>query len=220
MTARAIVAELLGSMLLAACVVGSGVMAERLAEGNLAVALLANTLATCGILVALILSFGNLSGAHFNPAVSLVMTMQGSLPRRLLVGYILAQIIGMLGGVVLAHAMFELPILQVSTHIRAGAGQWLSEALATFVLLLTILRCARTHADAVPYAVAAAILAGYWFTASTSFANPAITIARAYTDSFAGIAPAGVLGFIMAQLIGAIAAYLIERWLSATPAHR
>jgi glycerol uptake facilitator-like aquaporin len=210
---RAYLAEALGAMLLAAIVIGSGVMAQRLSGGNVAIALLGNTLATAAGLVALILSFASISGAHFNPAVSLVMVLRGELARARLPGYVLAQLVGMVLGAFLAHAMFELPILQISQKSRAGWPQLLSEGVATFCLLLTILRVSRSQPRYTPFAVAAIITAGYWFTASTSFANPAITIARCLSDTFAGIAPIHVPGFIAAQLIGALCAGWLDRFL-------
>ncbi len=213
---RALAGEAVGSMLLAACVIGSGVMAQKLSGGNEALALLGNTLATCGILVAMILTFAPISGAHFNPLVSLIMRMRGELSTPLFLAYVSAQTVGMGAGVVLAHAMFELPIFQIATKVRSGPAQCLSEVVASFVLLLTILRVSKANAQAVPYAVAAAILAGYWFTASTSFANPAITLARSFTDTFAGIAPADVLAFVAAQVAGGSIAFVFDRWLSST----
>jgi glycerol uptake facilitator-like aquaporin len=210
---RAYLAEALGAMLLAAIVIGSGVMAERLSGGNVAIALLANTLATAAGLVALILSFGSVSGAHFNPAVSLIMVLRGELPRQRLPAYVFAQLSGMVLGAFLAHAMFELPIVQISQKLRAGWPQLLSEGVATFCLLLTILRVSRSQPNYTPFAVAAIITAGYWFTASTSFANPAITIARCLSDTFAGIAPIHVPGFIAAQLTGALCAWWLDRFL-------
>ena len=211
---RSYYAEALGSGLLAAIVIGSGIMAERLSGGNIAIALLGNTIATAGGLVALILSFGSISGAHFNPAVTLVIVIRKQLPGSRLLGYVFAQLIGMILGAWLAHLMFELPVLQISSKIRAGAPQLLSEFVATFCLLLTILRVSRTHPQLTPFAVAAVITAGYWFTASTSFANPAIAVARSLSDTFAGIAPSCVPGFIAAQLGGALSAWWMDRQLS------
>jgi glycerol uptake facilitator-like aquaporin len=204
---RAYLAEALGSLLLSAIVVGSGIMAERLSAGNSAVALLGNTLATAAGLVVLILVFGPLSGAHFNPAISLVMAGRGALPKAQLPGYVLAQVLGMVLGVALAHLMFELPVMQLSQKLRAGSGQLLSEFTATFCLLLTILRVSRHRPELIPFAVAAMVAAGYWFTASTSFANPAITLARSLTDTFAGIAPSNCAGFVFAQVVGALAVW-------------
>jgi len=199
-------------MLLAA-VVGSGIMGERLASGNVAIALLANALATGAALVALILTFGPVSGAHFNPAVTLADASQGGLPWRLVPGYVLAQMLGAVLGVWAAHLMFSHPILMVSTHARSGMAQVFSEFVATFGLLAVIWGCSRRRSNAVPFAVASYIVAAYWFTASTSFANPAVTIARTLTDTFAGIAPADAPGFIAGQLCGAAAATMLFRWL-------
>jgi glycerol uptake facilitator-like aquaporin len=201
---RRLAAETLGSLLLAAVVIGSGIMAERLSGGNLAVALLANTGATMAALYVLILALGPVSGAHFNPAVTIAMTLLRRLTPRDAALYIVAQIVAMIVGAFLAHAMFELPLLQVSARLRAGEAQILAEAVATFGLLLTILLVERARPAAIPAAVACWIGAAYWFTASTSFGNPAITIARALSDSFAGIAPAHVPGFVLGQLAGAL----------------
>ena len=211
--ARRAFAEWLGTAFLLAAVVGSGIMAEKLAGGNGALALLCNTLPTGAILVVLILTFGPLSGAHFNPAVTLAFALRGELPWSIATVYIAAQVVGAIIGVWVAHLMFELPLWQLSITVRTGAGQWLAEAVATFGLLLTIFGClARTPAD-VPYAVGLYITAAYWFTASTSFANPAVTIARTLSDTFAGIAPAGAAGFIAAQLAGMLAAVALGRWI-------
>lgn len=200
-------------MLLAA-VVGSGIMAERLAGGNVAVALLANTLATGAALVALILTLGGISGAQFNPAVTVCDWLQGGLSRRDALTYVAAQIVGAFAGVAAANVMFELPVFFASHKPRTGAAQWFSEFVATFGLLAVIWGCVRLRsAIVVPFAVAAYITAAYWFTASTSFANPAVTLARSMSDSFAGIRPADVPGFIAAQFSGAIAATLLFRWL-------
>src|SRR5437870_9918023 len=199
-TRRRLAAEALGTALLLAVVIGSGIMAERLSGGNGAIALLANTLATVGGLYILIEVFGPLSGAHFNPAVSAVMTARGELPRHELVPYIAAQLVGAMLGAWLAHAMFDMTILQFSTKLRSGTGQWIAEAVATAGLLLVILRAPEGRA---PVMVAAYIGAAYWFTASTSFANPAAVFGRMFSDSFAGIAPASAPGFVAAQLIGA-----------------
>src|SRR6516165_5544719 len=214
--ARRLFAEWLGTAFLLAAVVGSGIMAQRLAGGNVALALLCNTIPTGAILTVLILVFGPISGAHFNPAVSLAFSIRRELPWEMAVAYIAAQIIGALVGVWAAHLMFELPVFQLSLTQRTGAGQWLAEAVATFGLLLTIFGCAARTPSAIPYAVGLYITSAYWFTASTSFANPAVTIARSLSDTFAGIAPAGVLGFIVAQLAGAVAAVAIARWLWRT----
>jgi glycerol uptake facilitator-like aquaporin len=204
---RTIAAEALGSFFLFATVVGSGIMAEALAGGNVAVALLGNTLATGAILFVLITMLGPLSGAHFNPAVTLVMARRGGPGGTLLLAYIAAQLGGGMAGVWTAHAMFDMPILQLSDKVRTGAGQWLAEFVATFGLLLTIIGTVKARPAAVPAAVALYITAAYWFTASTSFANPAITIARSLSDSFAGIDPQNVPAFIAAQLAGAFAAH-------------
>jgi glycerol uptake facilitator-like aquaporin len=208
---RRLAAEGIGSLFLAAAVVGSGVMAERLAAGNQAVALLANTGATVAVLATLIALLGPVSGAHFNPAVSFVQGVRGSLPWAEVGAYAIVQIVGCCLGAVLAHAMFDLPWLQSSTHVRTGAGQWLAEAVATFGLILVVL--GHRRAQDAPWMVAAWIGAAYWFTASTSFANPAITIARSLSDTFSGIRPADVPGFIVAQLIGARLAVWVSRFL-------
>jgi glycerol uptake facilitator-like aquaporin len=209
--ARRLVAEGLGSLFLAATVIGSGIMAERLAAGNAAVALLANTGATVAVLAVLITLLGPLSGAHFNPAVSLVQAMRKVMTWREAALYALVQVAGCCAGALLAHAMFELPLMQSSLHLRAGPAQWLSEAVATFGLLLVILGPMRPQNIA--WMVAAWIGAAYWFTASTSFANPAITIARSLSDTFAGIRPQDAPGFVIAQLIGALTGYGTARAL-------
>jgi len=211
--AQRIVAEGLGTAFLLAAVVGSGVMAARLSGGNGALALLCNTLPTGAILAVLILTFGPVSGAHFNPAVSIASALRGELPARAAAVYIAAQIAGAIAGVWAAHAMFDLPVWQISLTVRTGPGQWLAEGVATFGLLLTILGCAARTPSALPYAVGLYITSAYWFTASTSFANPAVTIARALSNTFAGIAPANVAAFIAAQLAGMIAAVALGRWL-------
>ncbi|SDE24457.1 Glycerol uptake facilitator (Major Intrinsic Protein Family) [Variovorax sp. CF079] len=198
---RKLLAEMLGTALLLAVVIGSGIMAERLSGGNTAVALLANTLATVGGLYILIEVFGPISGAHFNPAVSAVMAMRRELPASSLVPYVAAQLVGAMLGAWLAHAMFDMSILQFSTKLRSGTGQWIAEAVATAGLLLVILRAPAGRAPAM---VAAYIGAAYWFTASTSFANPAAVFGRMFSDSFAGIAPASAPGFVLAELIGAL----------------
>lgn len=210
---RRLLAEALGTGLLLATVVGSGIMAERLAGGNLAIALLGNTIPTGAILVVLILIFGPVSGAHFNPAVTIAFTLRRALPAPDAVFYIAAQIAGGLLGVWLAHAMFELPFWQVSQHVRTGPAQWLAECVATFGLVLTIFGCVARQPASVPYAVGLYIVAAYWFTASTSFANPAVTIGRALSDTFSGIAPAGVPAFVIAQLAGMLLATATARWL-------
>jgi glycerol uptake facilitator-like aquaporin len=211
--ARRLFAEWLGTAFLLAAVVGSGIMAERLAGGNVALALLCNTLPTGAILVVLILIFGPISGAHFNPAVSAAFALRRELPWPIAAAYVAAQIIGAVAGVWAAHLMFELPIWQFSTTSRAGSGQWFAEAVATFGLLLTIFGCAARTPAAIPYAAGLYITSAYWFTASTSFANPAVTIARSLSDTFAGIAPSGVISFIAAQLAGTAMAVIIGKWL-------
>jgi len=211
---KRLVAEAVGTALLLAAVVGSGIMGERLAGGNVAIALLANTIATGAALVALILTFGPISGAHFNPAVTLADASQKGIAWREAPLYIAAQIAGALVGVACANVMFQLPIFFVSQHARAGEAQLFSEFVATFGLLAVIWGCARSRSDAVPFAVAAYITAAYWFTASTSFANPAVTLARSLSDTFAGIRPIDTVGFIGAQLLGAGAATLLFRWLT------
>ena len=208
--------EWLGTAFLLAAVVGSGIMAQKLAGDNVALALLCNTLPTGAILVVLILVFGPLSGAHFNPAVSIALALRGEVPWSTAAVFIVAQILGAIGGVWMAHLMFDLPLWQVSVTTRTGPGQWLAEAVATFGLVLTILGCiARTPAS-VPYAVGLYITSAYWFTASTSFANPAVTIARSLSDTFAGIAPSGVAAFVVAQLAGMLAAVGLSQWLWAS----
>ena len=215
--ARKLFAEALGTLLLLAVVIGSGIMAERLSAGNAALALLANTLATVGGLYVLIEVFGPVSGAHFNPAVSAVMTLQGALPKAALAPYIVAQLIGAMLGAWLAHAMFDMTIVQLSTHVRTGTGQWIAEAVATAGLLLIILRAPPGRASAM---VAAYIGAAYWFTASTSFANPAAAFGRMFSDSFAGIAPGSVAGFMIAQLAGALIGLALHHGLGHDkPAH-
>ena len=203
-TAQKLLAEALGTALLLAVVIGSGIMAERLSSGNLGVALLANTLATVFGLYVLIEVFAPISGAHFNPAVSAIMTLRGDLPVALCLAYVAAQMLGGVLGAWMAHAMFELPVLQFSSHVRSGPGQWLAELVATAGLLLVILRAPPGRASSL---VAAYIGAAYWFTASTSFANPAAALGRMFTDSFAGIAPSSVLGFVAAQCVGALAGW-------------
>ena len=205
--------EGLGTALLLAAVVGSGIMGERLADGNVAIALLANSIATGAALVALILAFGPISGAHFNPAVTLADAAAGGLRWREVPVYVVAQVLGAFLGVAAAHGMFSCALFTASTHARAGAPQLLSEFVATFGLLSVIWGCARSRPSTVPFAVGAYITAAYWFTASTSFANPAVTLARAATDTFAGIRPADVPGFIVVQLLGATASTALFRWL-------
>ena len=201
---RKLLAEFIGTTLLLACVVGSGVMGVKLANGNDAIALLANAGATAGALYVLIVVFGPISGAHFNPAVTLAMRYRGELANREAVAYIAVQVVAATVGVLLAHAMFDLPLIQPGTHARTGLAQWLSEAVATFGLLLTITLGARHRPTAVPALVACYIFAAYWYTASTSFANPAVTVARSLTQSFAGIRPDDVPGFVLSQLAGAV----------------
>lgn len=210
---RRLVAELVGTALLLAAVVGSGIMGERLAGGNVAVALLANTLATGAALVALILTFGPVSGAHFNPAVTLADASQGGLPWRDVGPYLGVQVAGAFLGVAVGDVMFGEPAFAASKHAREGVPQLLSEFVATFGLLAVIWACSRRRSSVVPFAVAAWIVAAYWFTASTSFANPAVTLARSATDTFAGIRPQDVPGFVVAQLVGAACATLLFRWL-------
>lgn len=213
--ARRIVAEALGTGLLVAAVVGSGIMAAKLAGGNGAVALLCNTIPTGAILFVLITILGPVSGAHLNPAVTMVMSGRGDLAKGLAVAYVLAQIFGGCVGTLAAHAMFDLPLMQASTTVRTGVSQWLAELVAAFGLLLTILGAVRYRPDAVAAAVGLYITSAYWFTASTSFANPAVTIARGLTDTFAGIAPHDVVPFILAQLAGAALAGALAVWLFA-----
>jgi glycerol uptake facilitator-like aquaporin len=218
--ARRAAAEGAGTALLLTAVVGSGIMAERLASGNISLALLANAAATGCALMALILAFGPISGAHFNPAVTLMDAWQRGITWRDVPAYLLAQFGGALAGVALANTMFGLPILFISQHARTGSAQWLSECIATFGLLATIWGCARSRPTAAPYAIAGYIVAAYWFTPSTSFANPAVTLARAFTDTFAGIRPTDVVPFILAQLAGSFAATAFFAWLVPSLPHR
>jgi glycerol uptake facilitator-like aquaporin len=211
---KQLAAEFAGTALLLATVVGSGIMGERLAGGNIAIALLANAIATGAILYALINTFGAVSGAHFNPLVTLSQVAQGKMRLRSAGAFIVTQIFAALIGVAIAHAMFELPLVFPSHHARTGISQWFSEGIATFGLLLVILNCQRYKTETIPAAVALYITAAYWFTASTSFANPAVTIARSMTDTFSGIRPADAPGFIVAQCIGAGLAVLFSRWLA------
>jgi glycerol uptake facilitator-like aquaporin len=208
-----ITAELVGTAFLLMAVVGSGIMGERLCSGNIAIALLVNTIATGAALVALILTFGPVSGAHFNPAVTLADASQRGIPWREVPGYMLAQILGAFLGVGAAHSMFGLPLYSASTHARSGASQAFSEFIATFGLLSVIWGCSRLRSSVVPFAVGAYITAAYWFTASTAFANPAVALARAATNTFSGIRPSDVPGFIAAELLGAVAATALFRWL-------
>ena len=218
--ARKLTAETLGTAFLLAVVIGSGIMGERLADGNVAIALLANTIATGAGLVVLILTFGPISGAHFNPAVTLADAWQGGLPWREVPPYLVAQVLGAFAGVAAAHLMFQEPLFFASQHVRTGPSQWWSEFVATFGLLAVIWGCVRQRASAVPYAVGLYITAAYWFTASTSFANPAVTLARAASDTFAGIRPVDAPGFIVAQLLGAFAATSLFLWLIPTLPNR
>jgi glycerol uptake facilitator-like aquaporin len=211
---RRAAAEAVGTAFLLAAVVGSGIMGDRLAGGNVAIALLANTIATAAALVALILTFGPVSGAHFNPAVTLADALQGGISWREVPGYLVAQIVGATLGVWAAHLMFSLPVLQISQHARAGSAQMFSEFVATLGLLCVIHGCSRSRSDALPSAVGLYIAGAYWFTASTSFANPAVTFARSLTDTFAGIRPSDAGGFVAAQLAGAAAATILFRWIT------
>jgi len=215
--ARRIVSEGLGTALLLAVVVGSGIMAERLAGGNVAIALLANAVATGAGLIALILMFGTISGAHFNPVVTLSEAWQGNVPGREVLPYIAAQVIGAFAGVAAAHGMFGEPLFFASQHVRTGPAQWWSECVATFGLIAVIIGTSRSRPAVTPFAVASYIVAAYWFTSSTSFANPAVTLARAATDTFAGIRPHDAPGFILAQLAGAAAASVLFCWLYPAP---
>jgi glycerol uptake facilitator-like aquaporin len=215
--ARRLAAEALGTALLVGAVIGSGIMAAKLAGGNEAIALLCNTIATGAILVVIITILAPVSGAHFNPAVTVVSWTRGEMERRLALAYIAVQIAGGCLGALFAHLMFGLSPLQLGTTVRTGWPQWLAEFIATFGLILTILGCLRFRPKAVALAVGLFITSAYWFTASTSFANPAVTIARSLSDTFAGIAPSDVPGFILAQLFGALSAAVLARWLFATP---
>ena len=210
---RPLAAEFIGTLFLLTAVVGSGIMGEALAGGNDAIALLGNTAATGAMLAVLITVFGPISGAHFNPAVTLAFVLRREIAGGLAVAYVIAQVLGGLAGMMLAHAMFDLDLLQSATKARAGAGQWLAEGVATFGLVATILGTLRARPSAVPAMVGLYITAGYWFTASTSFANPAVTLARAWTDTFSGILPAHAPAFVLAQLVGAAAAVALFRWL-------
>lgn len=210
-------AELVGSTLLLAAVVGSGIMAERLSGGNVGLALLANAIATGGVLYALIVMFGPISGGHFNPAVTLALTLRGDSPRAHVLPFIVAQVTGAILGVWLAHLMFDLPILQASIRMRGGLGQWSAEATATFGLVLLILLGVRRQMAALPAAVAVYIVGAYWFTASTSFANPAVTVARSLSNTFAGIALVDAPAFVAAQIVGTVLALIAARLLEAAP---
>jgi glycerol uptake facilitator-like aquaporin len=216
--AKSVVSEFLGTLLLLSTVVGSGIMGESLSSGNVAIALLANAIATGAILFVLINIFGPVSGAHFNPVVTVAMAATGRLPTTNVAPYIAAQIAGSIVGVILAHAMFDSQLLQASTKIRWSTGQWIAEVTATFGLLFTIFGLLRSKSDLIPQAVALYIVGAYWFTASTSFANPAVTIARSLTNTFSGIAPSCILAFIGAQIIGAVLAVLVARKLFADKA--
>jgi glycerol uptake facilitator-like aquaporin len=208
-----LVAEALGTALLLAVVVGSGIMGERLADGNVAIALLANAIATGAALYALITTLGPISGAHFNPLVTIIERAEGQLCTKLMLGYVACQFVGAIVGVLAAHAMFELPMWLPSQHIRTGLALWWSEVVATFGLITVILYCAKNKSNSIPAVVGMYITAAYWFTASTSFANPAVTLARSLTDTFAGIRPIDAPGFIGAQFVGAMLAYLLYRWM-------
>lgn len=214
---RQLVAEFGGTMTLLATVIGSGIMAERLADGNMAIALLGNTIPTGAILFVLITILGPVSGAHFNPAVTLAFAIRREIGHRLAILFVMAQVMGGLCGAMLAHVMFEMPVLQLSQNIRTGPAQWTSEFLATFGLLTVIFGGLRWRPDAIPTLVGLYITAAYWFTSSTSFANPAVTIARSFTDSFSGILPSHAPGFILAQLAAALVAPLCLGWLFADP---
>ena len=216
-TARKLVAEFGGTMTLLATVIGSGIMAERLADENMAIALLGNTIPTGAILFVLITIFGPGSGAHFNPAVTLAFAVRREIGHRLAILFVMAQVMGGLCGAMLAHVMFEMPVLQLSQNIRTGPAQWTSEFVATFGLLTVIFGGLRWRPDAIPTLVGLYITAAYWFTSSTSFANPAVTIARSFTDSFSGILPSHAPGFILAQFAAALVAPLCLGWLFADP---
>jgi len=211
--ARKLFAEWLGTFFLVAVVIGSGIMAERLAGGNIALALLGNTIATGAILVVIILIFGPISGAHFNPAVTFAFLLRRDIDKRTAGYYVILQILGGIAGAAVAHIMFELPLFEASVNVRTGISQWVAEFVATFGLVATIFGCIKSRPEAVPYAVGLFITAGYWFTSSTSFANPAVTIARTMTDTFSGIAPVDAPAFILAQLIAASVVVWVFGWL-------
>ncbi len=211
--ARRLFSEWLGTFFLVAVVIGSGIMAERLAGGNIALALLGNTIATGAILVVIILIFGPISGAHFNPAVTLAFVLRRDIDRKTAGYYVVLQILGGITGAAVAHIMFELPLFEASVNVRTGISQWVAEFVATFGLVATIFGCIKSRPEAVPYAVGLYITAGYWFTSSTSFANPAVTIARTMTNTFSGIAPVDAPAFIMAQLIAASVVVWVFGWL-------
>lgn len=210
---RRLFAEWLGTLFLLAVIVGSGIMAERLSGGNIAIALLGNTIPTGAILVVLILIFGSISGAHFNPAVTLAFAIRKEISPWESVQYVVVQVIGGVAGVIIAHIMFDNPLIDPSTTARTGVGQWTGEFVATFGLVATILGCLRARPEAVPYAVGLFITAGYWFTSSTSFANPAVTVARGLTNTFSGIDPTHIAGFITVQLFAAVVATVLFKWL-------
>ena len=211
--ARKLFAEWLGTFFLVAVVIGSGIMAERLAGGNIALALLGNTIATGAILVVIILIFGPISGAHFNPAVTFAFLLRRDIDKRTAGYYVILQILGGIAGAAVAHIMFELPLFEASVNVRTGISQWVAEFVATFGLVATIFGCIKSRPEAVPYAVGLYITAGYWFTSSTSFANPAVTIARTMTDTFSGIAPVDAPAFILAQLVAASVVVWVFGWL-------
>ncbi len=211
--ARRAVAEFLGTAFLVSAVIGSGIMADRLSDGNVALALLANTIATGAALIALILAFGPISGAHFNPVVTIMDALESGLPWRETPHYVVGQVLGGITGAVVSHLMFGLPLISFSRHVRGGPPQFLSEFVATFGLLSIIWGCSRLRSNVVAFAVGSYITAAYWFTSSTSFANPAVTIARCLSDTFAGIRPADVPWFVIAQFLGGLAATLLFRWL-------
>ncbi len=210
---RKLIAEWIGTFSLLATVIGSGIMAERLADGNVAIALLGNTIPTGAILVVLILVFGPISGAHLNPAVTLAFAIRKEISTKDSILYVIAQILGGISGVLVAHIMFDNPLFDPSTTVRTGLGQWVGEFVATFGLVGTILGCLKSRAEAIPYAVGLYITAAYWFTSSTSFANPAVTIARGFSNTFAGIQPVDIASFIGVQLIAAILATFFFKWL-------
>ena len=212
---QAVASEFMGTALLLATVVGSGIMGESLAGGNVAIALLANTLATGAALIALIATFGPRSGAHFNPLVTCTELAMHRMEWKQAIWYLIAQVLGALAGVLAAHYMFELPLWMTSAHVRTGPHQWWSEVVASFGLLTVILNVAKTRPDFVPAAVGSYITAAYWFTASTSFANPAVTLARSFTDTFSGIRPTDVLGFVVAQIAGAAIALVLFKWMES-----
>jgi len=214
---RQLFSECLGTFFLVAVVIGSGIMAERLSDGNLALALLGNTLATGAILAVIIIIFSPISGAHFNPAVTLVFLIRRDIKINTAFYYMVVQVLGGLAGALVAHIMFELPLIEASTHIRSGISQWVAEFVATFGLIMTILGCLKARPETIPYAVGLFISAGYWFTSSTSFANPAVTIARTITNTFSGISPIDAPAFILVQLLSASVAVFVFGWLFNNP---